>query len=116
LAAASRVLGWVALGALPLVALRAPWWANPLVALLPFAALALWRRRPWAAWIWYALGSAALVGGLWRLAGGVLALVGADGTPLGARGGSLTGGLVLIALGFVVARDARAFQRGLRRP
>jgi len=116
LAAVSRFVGWFALGLLPVVALRAHWWVNPLVAVLPFAALALWRRRPWAAWIWYAVAALALAGGLWRLWSVVTGFASGADAPPGTTSGSLTSALVLLALAVVVARDTRAFQRSLRHP
>jgi hypothetical protein len=118
LAFVSRFLGWFGLGALPAVALGAPWWVLPLVALAPVATLGLWLRRSWAVWPWYLVALACAVLGAVKVGYVLIGLYArARGEAVDERGTSgLLAGPLLVSLGVYVARETRLFQKGLRRP
>jgi hypothetical protein len=118
LAFVSRFVGWFGLGALPAVALGAPWWVLPLVALAPVATLGLWLRRSWAVWPWYLVALACAALGAFKVVHVVIdTYARMRGEAVDERGTSgLLAGLLLVSLGVYVARETRHFQKSLRRP
>jgi hypothetical protein len=114
----SRFVGWFGFGALPAVALGAPWWVLPLVALAPVATIGLWLRRSWAVWPWYLVALACAALGAVKVAHVVIdTYARMRGEAVDGRGlGGAFAGLLLVSLGVYVARETRLFQKSLNRP
>jgi hypothetical protein len=55
----SKLFGWAGASGLPLMVVQKAWIPAGACVLMPLVAFALWERRPWAAWAWYAIAMSA---------------------------------------------------------
>jgi hypothetical protein len=63
----TQLLGWSGAGLLPISVRAGSWLAIGVCVLLPVSALALWRRRAWAAWPWYLIAAGTSYLALWSV-------------------------------------------------